>query len=172
MPRIPYAKLGAAELKPLTDRIIAERGEVLDLYRMLLHSPPVAEGWLSLLTAVRHNTSLPARLRELIIVRIAHLNGANYEAEQHTPIALAAGATRQQLDVLAEAKCPTDLFDEWECAALALTDQITRQVQIDESVWQSARSLWSDREIVELVVTISAYNMVSRFLEALDIHAN
>jgi AhpD family alkylhydroperoxidase len=172
VPRLPYADPAAPGMKPLADRIVAERGEVLDLYRMLLHSPPVAEGWLGLLTAIRQKTTLPALLRELIIIRIAHLNGASYEAEQHVPIALGAGATQQQLDALTQAKCPTDLFDLCQRAALALTDRMTREVRVEDSVWQAVRSLWSEREIVELVATIASYNMVSRFLEALEIHAD
>src|SRR5688572_740253 len=102
MARIPYANSDEPQLKPLVERIVAERGEVLDLYRMLLHSPPVAEGWLGLMTAIRQQTSLPGRLRELVIIRIAHLNRAGYEAEQHVPIALREGATRQQIDALAD----------------------------------------------------------------------
>ena len=46
MARIPYADSQNPAVKPLADRIVAERGEVLHLYRMLLNSPPVAEGWL------------------------------------------------------------------------------------------------------------------------------
>lgn len=170
MARLPHADPDDARLKPLADRIVAERGELLDLYRMLLHSPPVAAGWLGLLTAIRQQTSLPGRLRELIIIRIAHLNGAGYEAEQHIPIALEEGATEQQIEALADWERAIDLYDEQERAALALADQMTRQVRVDDRVWLSNRALWSDREIVELVATIAAYNMVSRFLEALDIH--
>ena len=50
---------------------------------MLLHSPPVAEGWLAFLTAIRQRCELPGDVRELVIVQVAHLNGARYEAEQH-----------------------------------------------------------------------------------------
>ena len=47
MARIPYADLTNPEAKPLVERIVAERGGVLHLYQMLLHSPPVASGWLN-----------------------------------------------------------------------------------------------------------------------------
>jgi AhpD family alkylhydroperoxidase len=169
--RIPYADPAAPGLEPLVDRIVAERGELLDLYRMLLHSPPIAEGWRGLMTAVRQQTTLPGALREMIIIRIAHLNGASYEAEQHIEIALNEGVSPGQIGALADWQQMPTLFDEAERAALAITDQMTRQVRVDRQSWQSARALWSDREIVELVATIASYNMVSRFLEALEIHA-
>ena len=53
MARIPYADCTSAAARPLADRIAAERGSVLHLYQMLLHSAPVAEGWLGYLTAIR-----------------------------------------------------------------------------------------------------------------------
>jgi AhpD family alkylhydroperoxidase len=170
MARIPYADPAAPGLEPLVDQIVAERGHLLELYRMLLHSPPIAEGWRALMTAVRQKTMLPGALREMVIIRIAHLNGASYEAEQHIPIATNEGVTREQIDALADWQRDPPLFDEAERAALALTDQMTRQVRVDEEKWQSVRALWSEREVVELVATIASSNMVSRFLDALEIH--
>lgn len=77
MARIPYADLNDEQIKPLAERIVSERGSVLHLYQMLLHSPPVAEGWLSYLTAIRQKSTLNGALRELVIVRIAQINGAS-----------------------------------------------------------------------------------------------
>jgi len=57
--RISYPDLEAnPELKALTAKIISERGKLHNLYKMLLNSPPIAEGWLNLLTAVRQKSLL------------------------------------------------------------------------------------------------------------------
>jgi alkylhydroperoxidase family enzyme len=48
---------------------------------------------------------------------------------------------------------------------------MTRQVQVAESTLAEARGHLGERQVVELVGTIAAYNMVSRFLEALGINA-
>src|SRR5689334_5408055 len=100
MANIPYADLSDPAVRPLVDRITAERGGVLHLYQMLLHAPPVAEGWLTYLTAIRQKSTLPGALRELVIMRVAILNGAPYEADQHAPIAIREGMTQAQLDDL------------------------------------------------------------------------
>jgi hypothetical protein len=73
MARIPYADPDAPDNADLARQISAKRGSVLELYRMLLHSPPMAAGWLKLLTAVRQQGRLPGTLRELIIMRVAAL---------------------------------------------------------------------------------------------------
>lgn len=169
MARIRYANLDEAAIQPLVRQIVQERGEVLHLYRMLLHSPPAAEGWLRLMTAVRQQTKLPGTLRELIILRIAVINRATYEFGQHKPIAIKEGVSAEKIDALLEWEARTGLYSDDERATLALTDQITRQVRVDDALWQAVKDRWSERELVELIVTIASYNMVSRVLEALEI---
>src|SRR5215207_11320319 len=112
MARIPYADLSRPEAKPLVDRIVAERGSVLHLYQMLLHSPPVAEGWLAYLTAIRQKCALPGDVRELVIMRVAHLNDASYEADQHAPIALREGVSQERLSALADWPDRDEVFDD------------------------------------------------------------
>jgi alkylhydroperoxidase family enzyme len=172
MAHLPYADLSHPDRRALVERIVAERGSVLHLYRMLLHSPPLAEGWLGCMTQVRQRLQLDGALRELVIMRIAHLNGAPYEAEQHAPFALHAGLAQTQLDALADWQAAPALFSPLQQAALALADTMTHQVHVPRAQIDTLRGLLGEREVVELVGTIAAYNMVSRFLEALHIRAD
>jgi alkylhydroperoxidase family enzyme len=89
MARIPYPDLERnPEAAALTAQIVAERGKLHNLYRMLLNSPPVAKGWLAFLTAIRQQCVLAGRVRELAILRIAVINKAPYEFDSHIPFAL------------------------------------------------------------------------------------
>lgn len=171
MARLPYAKLDAPSIVPLVERIRAERGSVLHLYRMLLHSPALAEGWLAFLTAVRQKLELPGDLRELVIMRVARLNGAPYEADQHAPLALREGLSPQQLADLDHWPGST-VYSQRQRRVLALCDAMTRDVHFDETVLQAVRDELGERQTVELAATVAAYNMVSRFLEALAIHSD
>jgi len=171
MARLSYADLTHPEASPLVEQIVAERGSVLHLYQMLLHSPPVARGWLNYLTAIRHYNSLPGSLRELVIMRVALLNGAPYEADQHAPIARKEGMTQAQLDALGDWE-GSALFGDRERAVLAYTDAMTRHVQVPKPVFEAVSRHFEPRQLVELTATVAAYNMVSRFLEALDIHSD
>lgn len=171
MARLPYADLAHPEVSPLVDQIVAERGSVLHLYQMLLQSPPVARGWLNHLTGIRHNSSLAGDLREMVIMRIAIINGAPYEADQHAPIALKEGMSQAQLDDLAQWESSA-LFSDKERAVLAYTDTMTRHVQVPDEVFAAVKPYFTPRELVELTATIATYNMVSRFLEALEIHSH
>jgi len=172
MARIPYADLCAPAAQPLVQRIVAERGSVLHLYQMLMHSPPLAEGWLGFMTQVRQKLDLPGDLRELVIMRIAHLNGAPYEADQHAPIALKEGLAQPQLDALSDWRAAGERYTPLQREVLALCDAMTRDVHVDDAVVQAVRERLGERRLVELVATIASYNMVSRFLEALQIHSD
>ena len=171
MARIPYADLTNPEAKPLVERIVAERGGVLHLYQMLLHSPPVASGWLNYLTAIRQQSTLPGGLRELVIMRIAVLNGAPYEAEQHAPIALREGVSQVQLDDLDNWQ-QSKSYDATQRAVLAYTDAMTKDIHVSPEGFAAVKAVMTDRLLVELTATVGAYNMVSRFLEALQIHSH
>src|SRR4051794_23113040 len=100
MARIPYADIQRPEIAPEVARVVEERGRVLKLYEMLLKSPPVAAGWLTYLTAIRQKCDLPGRIRELVIMNVAVLNGAEYEFRAHAPFALEEGYTQAQVDAI------------------------------------------------------------------------
>lgn len=55
---------------------------------------------------------------------------------------------------------------------LALTDGMTRDVKVPAARVDDVRPFLDERMVVELVASIAAYNMVSRFLEALGIHSD
>src|SRR3981189_2423816 len=95
MARIPLIEeADHPELAPLIDRIKAgRRGGLLNVYKLLLHAPALAETWLDHVGAVRWKTALSGRLRELLVIRIAHVNGIDYVISQHGPaLAPAEGA--------------------------------------------------------------------------------
>src|SRR5699024_1752785 len=171
MARLPYADFNQPDVKALADQITAERGSVLILYQMLLHSPVVAQGWLNHLTGIRHHSSLAGDVRELVIMRVALLNRAPYEADQHAPIALKEGVTEQQLEALSNWQ-DSDAFDEKTRAILAYTDAMTLNVQVEDAIFNAVKAHFDDKQFVELTATIATYNMVSRFLEALQIHTD
>ena len=171
MARLEYADtdLPAGPAREIADRIRARRGGTLtSLDRMLLHSPPLADGWNELLGAVRTASTLADDVRELAILRIAALNGADYEWRAHEPVGRAGGLTDRDLDVLRGQAGPAELRPEL-AAVLAYTDALTTEVTVPDAVFARLREHFGDREVVELTVTVGAYNLVSRFLVGLQV---
>jgi len=158
------------ELAELEARITAERGRISPLYQVLLHSTPIAHGWEQMLSAVRNRSSLPAGLRELVILRVAVLNGAPYEFDAHVPHALKAGVAQSTVDAMRQQPLPADLpLTPAERAALDYTDAMTRDIAVPDALFARVREHFQGQQLVDLTATAAAYNMVSRFLEALQI---
>ena len=173
MPRIAYQPEDLTEPAALVDAIRARRGgQLLNLDRMLLHSPPLAAGWNGYLKAVRTELALDPRLRELAMCVVASLNGAHYEFHHHAPEFLHAGGTADQVEALRQpeqALRQTAIFDLTALAVLRLTIEMTRQVAVSEATFDAVHAALGDRGTVELVGVVATYNMVSRFLVALRI---
>jgi len=149
-------------------RILRSRGQISSLYRVLLNSLPVVEGWESLLTAIRQKTTLAPSLRELVILRVAVLNRAPYEFESHVPHARKAGMSEAKL-----AAVKTDdftVFDDLERLVLEYTDTMTRDIQVPDALFDRIKAAFDATGRVDLTATVAAYNMVSRFLAALNVH--
>jgi alkylhydroperoxidase family enzyme len=174
MARVPLLPADIAEPGELVASIRARRGgRLLNLDRMLLVSPPFAAGWGALLREVRGNLKLPAELRELAILLVGVLNRADYEVQQHASEYLAAGGTQAKLEaltVLADRAADSPLFDATDQAVLRAATEMTRGVLLSDAGFAALReALGSERQVVEMIGVIATYNMVSRFLVALQI---
>lgn len=174
MSRLPYVPdAPAAAESELVAGIRARRGgKLLNLDRMLLNSEPFARGWNAHLGAVRKDLALAPKLRELAVCAVAVLNDAEYEFQQHEPEWRSAGATPGQVAALRQLT-PDTLppgFDAVELAVLQVTVEMTRSVRLSQATFERARELLGDdRRLVELIGVVATYNMVSRFLVALEV---
>lgn len=158
------------ELAALIERIRSGRGgRLLNIYRVMLHSPPLAAAWFEFNSAVRYRTELDGKSRELAVLRVAILNRADYIVRAHRErYALEEGLTAAQVEALEEWRA-SDLFDARERALLAYADAMTRDIEVPDEVFAELRRHYSERQAVELTMLIGAYNMHARVLKALEI---
>ncbi len=166
-PRLPEA----AGDGPAADLLRARRGGVLTaLDRLLLHSPPVAEGWNALVGALRGGTTLAADLRELVVLRVAALAGARFAEVAHEPIARRTGLTDAHLRCLRTDDPAADpVWTPVRAAVLAFTDASAGAVAVPDPVFAAVREHLDDRQVVELTVLVGGYSMVARFLVAMQV---
>ena len=158
------------ELAQQEARTAAARGRVSPLYQVLLNSPALAHGWEQMLSAIRNHNSIPADLRELVILRVAVLNGAPYEFDAHAPIARAAGVSEEAVAASRLTPLAADgALDSRQRLVLELADTMTRDLVVPEALYERVRREFGVQQQLDLVATIAAYNMVSRLLVALEI---
>ncbi len=180
--RVPLVRPGTRpELADVERSIARERGGISPLYQALLNSAPIASGWEKFLTAVRKQTTVPPELRELIILRIAVLNRATFEFDEHVPHARAAGVSDAKMEAVkrwrtdaredgaARAGAADDPFTGDDRLVLELADAMTRDIEVPDALMERVAARFDARGVLEVVATVAAYNMVSRLLVALRI---
>ena len=147
----------------------ARGGRLINIYRLMLHSPALANAWFDLNQAVRYGTEIDGQSRELAVIRVAILNGVEYVQRAHGPAyALKEGLTPEQVAALWDWRA-SQLFNAQQRALLAYTDAMTENIEVTDDVFGNARNHFSERQIVELTMLIGAYNMLTRFLKALKV---
>ncbi len=181
-----------SEQKPqptdLVNAILERRGGAfINLDTALLWSEPLARGWNTYLKAVRTELPTDRKLRELAICTVALLTGAAYEYHHHAPDFLSEGGRSVQLEAL-QRYCSATLLqfqmnpqqlpaspasvelNTIEMLVIHYAAQMTLTVKVDDAVFKALKSHFSTTEIVELTSAIATYNMVARFLVALDVN--
>ena len=105
---------------------------------------------------------------------MAIVNRAPYDLEQNHPIYRAAGGTTEKCEALhalgSNNKVP-GVFSALEGDIIEIALQMTQAIEVESDLKARLLRVLEAQQLVELVGVISAYNMVSRFLVALDLHA-
>ncbi|KAM5458106.1 hypothetical protein MaudCBS49596_000016 [Microsporum audouinii] len=177
--RLPYTSnppaTSSGEEAAILQRVQTRRGEngLLPLDLTLLHSFPVADGWNSFLGAIRTRTSIPADIREMAICRVAAINKAWFEWEQHYPLLKAAGVPDEALELIKQDQCDESalsaVLSKEQLAVYKYSSAMTRTVKVPDEVFDELKALFSEKDVVEITATTAAYNCVSRFLVALNV---
>jgi alkylhydroperoxidase family enzyme len=149
-------------------------GTLLNLDLALLWSEPLARGWNTYLKAVRSELGASRMLRELGICTVALITGAHYEYHHHAPDYLAAGGSEAKLEALEAYTAagpsgrPESMTEEEELV-VRYAAQMTRQVKVDEALFARLQARFATTDLVEITAAIATYNMVARFLVALNV---
>jgi 4-carboxymuconolactone decarboxylase len=171
MARIPL--IGETDRPELADTIAqlkaARGGKLINLYRLLLNSPTIASAWLAFNSAVRFQTALDAGVRELVILRVSLLNGANYQLRIHggAEYAVKAGLSAEQVAALADRQQKLTVFTPLQRAVLAYVDAMTQTIEVPDGIYNEFARHFNSQQILELTVLAGAYNMHTRVTRAL-----
>ena len=169
------------DLKPqpqdLVDAVQKRRGgSLIELDRVLLWSEPIARGWNAYLGNVRTGLPTSRKLRELGILTVALLTGAQYEYKHHAPDFLTAGGNQAELDALnrfiernPRGQCADAALAAPEAAVIHYAVQITLDVKVGDDVFAAMKKHFDTTQIVEITTAIATYNMVARILVPLGV---
>ena len=165
MTRIPLANL---DEQPEPIREWAARRGNLNVFRLLANAPAVFSGWTQMVDELFASPTFDPRMREVIILRVAHLQGSAYELGQHVPLARTAGLTEREIETI----CGSDTFDGFalgERTALNVVTELCRTHRLSDESFASAHTVFGDEAFTELLMIVSCYYGLALVLNAADL---
>jgi 4-carboxymuconolactone decarboxylase len=136
----------------------------LNIFRTIARNEPLAKGFLSLGGRLLRGEGVPAREREIVILRAGWRGQSEYEFGQHTSIGRAAGLTDAEVAALADAGDGGWSGDDK--ALIAMVDELCEDDVVSDATWSRLEERWSAEELLELLVLAGYYRLVCGLLNS------
>lgn len=169
-PRIPLLERESAppDLQKIYDALLAARGVVPNMFKVLGYRPEIAQGVAGFLKPLLSDGALPGFYKELIAIRISQHHHSAYAVRAHSISARQKGATEQQIESVASFE--TGPYTEKEKLGFRLADRLHRGPDaVDDPFYASLKPSFIDPELIELFLTAAAFEMFPRFIDGLRI---
>jgi 4-carboxymuconolactone decarboxylase len=142
----------------------------LNLFATLAHHPKLLKRWSAFGGTLLYGGELPARERELLILRTAWNCRAAYEWGQHVRIGLAAGLTRDEIGaVAAEAAGDDPGWSPGDAALLRAADELHADACIGDATWAELAATWGEAQLIEVCMLVGQYHLVAFTLNSLGV---
>jgi len=171
-------RLAKARIAPLTDAEFSDDqkkalepfgGRVLNIFRTLVRAPKAFERfnqWGGYILSRRND--LPAREREIVILRTGFLCKSGYEWTQHVPIGQKAGLTDVEIArIKVGAEAPG--WSAPDVALLRAADDLHREYFITEPVWAELTKHFNEQQRMDVVFAVGQYTQVSMLLNTFGV---
>jgi len=170
VPRVPpVPDAGATEAQQiLFERMRGDNGDILGIFRTLANHADLARRWMVFGTHVLAKSTLSARVRELLILRVGWVCKAEYEWGQHVVIARDAGISDDEIRRVQAGPEAAGWSDD-DRALLRAADELLRDQFISDQVWADLGKAMTTQQILDLIFTVGQYNLVSMALNSLGV---
>jgi 4-carboxymuconolactone decarboxylase len=149
----------------LAPLLVGPAPAAINLFTTVLRHPKLFQRWQALGGMLLLRGLLPARDREILILRTAANTTSDYEWGQHARIAADIGMSAEEIDRCARGT-PTD---EVEAALMAAADQLHARNTVDDAAWQDLAERYDEAQLIEIVALVGYYHQVAYLLNALGV---
>jgi alkylhydroperoxidase family enzyme len=141
---------------------------VLNIFATLARYPKLAKRWLVFGNHVLFKSSLPARERELVILRIGYLCKCDYEWGQHVVIGKESGLTDADLKRITEGPDAKG-WKPFDALLIRAADELFADSFIGDATWKGLAERYNTRQLMDLVFTVGQYLTVSMALNTFGV---
>ena len=142
-----------------------DRPKGLNALGTLAHHPALTEAFHTFSGHILFGTTLSVRQRELVVLRIAVVRRVRYEWVQHVVLARDAGISDEEIARVADAPGAPG-WSPLERAMLAAVDELLDEASIRDDTWAVLSSELDDRQLMDLVFTVGAYDVLAMALRS------
>ena len=143
-------------------------GPAVNIFGTLIHHPKLFKRWLVFANHVLFKSTLPARDRELLILRTGWRCGAEYEWGQHVIIGKAAGLSDEEITRIAEGPDAPG-WDSFDVALLHAADELHDDHFISDPTWEALGERYSSQQLMDVVFAVGQYTLVSMALNSFGV---
>jgi alkylhydroperoxidase family enzyme len=169
-PRIP--PLAREGRDPRTEELLATLrrpdGTELNIFATLAHHPKLLKRWSAFGGVLLYGGRLPARDRELLILRTAWSCRAHYEWGQHAGIALDAGVTEDEVARVASGPDAGGWSAE-DASLLRAADELHTANRISDATWTELAARYDEQQLIEVCMVVGQYHLVAFTLSSLGV---
>lgn len=139
-----------------------------NIFRTLIHNAQLISAWGPFGRYILQQSTLPARDREILILRMGWLCQSGYEWGQHARIGLRAGLESEDLYRIAEGP-DAEGWNDLERTLLRTVDELHYEAGLSDGTWKSLRDHYSLEQTVDAILTVGEYKMVGMALNSLGV---
>lgn len=143
-------------------------GRPLHIFTTLAHHPKLLKRWLVFGSHLLAKSTLPARERELAILRVGWLCRAEYEWGQHVLIARGSGLSEEEIERVARGPDAPG-WDAFDATLLRAVDELHADAFVGDATWRALAARYDVRQLLDFVFTVGQYTLVSMALNTLGV---
>ncbi|MDM4142596.1 MULTISPECIES: carboxymuconolactone decarboxylase family protein [Mycobacterium] len=144
--------------------------DTLNVLRLIANAPNIFDGWAQMTGELFKSPTFTPRLREVIILRVGHLQDSPYELAQHVIFGRTAGLTDRQIDaLLGKSDLDAAGFTGDERIVIDTVTELCTTRRLSDNAFAKAHALLGDEALTELLMIVSCYYGLAFVLNAVDL---
>ena len=167
LPPLPAAEWDDAVLRALRMMPEERRNPVVagNAISTFVHHPDLTQSYLTFSFYLLTRSTLPPRLRELAVLRIAHLTSCAYEWDEHVTIGQREGLTLEDIAALQQGRAA----DDFDATVLAAVDELVADTRLSDRSWAALGERMDTRQLMDFVFTVGGYHMLAMALNTFGV---
>jgi 4-carboxymuconolactone decarboxylase len=154
------------DIRSALDRLADEYGaRPLNVFTTFANHPRLFQRWRDLGEQLLDHSTLPPRVRELVILRTATLAGSSYEWAHHTVIGRSTGLSDDEIARVPDGPAAGGWSDE-DRDVLRAVDELHGGNDLSEPAWLALSARWNNQQLIDMVMTVGFYTMTAMSLNA------